>query len=85
MERRRFLSSLLGLAAVPVAAKLPVAPFKKYTATVTPLPTVVGFGISAVKKEGGTVLYDTNFPRALWPGISKLFGEHYEKLQYERE
>lgn len=80
MKRRRFLSSLLGLAAVPVAARLPViTPETKvlkdmYGRIMTP----VGLGMSEVKREGGIIVAG-NFPRALWPGLKKLYGESYEK------
>jgi hypothetical protein len=47
-------------------------------ALVTTTPTAVtGFGLAAVKREGATVIYDSQFAKALYPGVKKWWSEAY--------
>jgi hypothetical protein len=79
MKRRGFLRLLgrgTGVAAAAVVA--PAAAAKALMATnATGFGSGSGFGLAAVKREGATVIYDSQFAKALYPGVKKWWSEAY--------
>jgi hypothetical protein len=86
MNRRKFLKFLgrAGGAAVaaPVLAKIPVE--EELTEAVIE-KGVTDFGLAPLKKEGGIIAIDSNFGKAIWPGIEKWYNETYKSMELTKE
>jgi len=88
MDRRGFIQSVLGAAAMTVVPGSGDGVALKSIAHPRMQGKSVGFGLAQVKMEGASIPYDpglrAEFPKALLKdGLSKVFGDVYDDLKPE--
>ena len=85
MDRRGFIQSFIGAAALAMVPEVRKPPIMLHDAAHHDLTG--GFGLAQVKPEGASIPYDpgarlfsAEHPKALKEGLNKMFGEAYEEL-----
>ena len=85
MDRRGFIQSFIGAAAMAMVPEVRKPPIMLHDAAHHDLTG--GFGLAQAKPEGASIPYDpgvrlfsAEHPKALKAGLEKMFGEVYEDL-----